>query len=272
MLRVIRSLRSRWENGVVARHGPPSGHWTRFTAAVPMLAGFDADSLERLRRLVTLFLYRKRIQGVAGQGVTAAMRQAIATQACLPILNLGLDWYRGWVTVLVYPDEFLARHEYVDEDGVAHHVTRPLVGEALHEGPVILSWAHAESDLSDSSEGNVVLHEFAHKLDMLTGDANGMPPLHRGMDPLTWTRAFSHAFDDLNGRIEAGETPPLDPYGADEPGEFFAVMSEAFFLDPACLANEYPAVYQQLAQFFRQDPLARLGLPSGAGPAPGIGR
>ena len=99
---------------------------------------------------------------------------------------------------------------------------------------------------------------MAHKLDMLDGDANGRPPLHRGMNPEAWSRDFSAAFDDLNRRIETGETPPIDDYAAEEPGEFFAVASEWFFERPDALDAAYPAVYGHLRDFYRQDPLVRL--------------
>jgi len=105
---------------------------------------------------------------------------------------------------------------------------------------------------------NVVVHEFAHKLDMLNGGANGYPPLHRGMDRRSWSEAFGAAYRDLCARVDAGEDTVIDPYASESPGEFFAVLSEAFFELPDVVEAEYPRVYAQLAQFYRQDPLARL--------------
>lgn len=257
MLNALRSLHRRWEDGVVARHGPTAADWHGFVANIALLDGLEPVELDRLRRLVGLFLHRKRIEGAADLPITDDMRLAIAAQACVPILDLGLHWYRGWSTVIVYPDEFLARHDYTDEDGVVHDVRRPLVGEAHHTGPVILSWAHIVEDLEGLYAANVTVHELAHKLDMLSGDANGMPPLHREMSRRTWTEAFTRAFEDLNARVDAGEETLIDPYAAEEPGEFFAVLSETFFVDPKSLLDLYPQVYAQLRLFYRQDPITR---------------
>src|SRR6185503_15022239 len=130
------------------------------------------DERARLAERTVLFLHEKSIHGAGGMQVRDDVRLAIAAQASLLVLNLDLDYYRGWVEVIVYPDEFVAEYDYVDEDGVAHHVAEPMSGESWLEGPVILSWADAEQTGGDSGY-NVVIHEFAHKLDMLNGDANG---------------------------------------------------------------------------------------------------
>jgi Mlc titration factor MtfA (ptsG expression regulator) len=103
-----------------------------------------------------------------------------------------------------------------------------------------------------------VIHEFAHKLDMLNGDANGFPPLHAGMDRAAWSRVFGAAYEDFKGRVERREPSEIDAYAAEHPAEFFAVLSEAFFETPRAVQGEYADVYRQLAAFYRQDPAARL--------------
>jgi hypothetical protein len=184
------------------------------------------------------------------------MKLKIAAQACLPILNLGLDYYAGWVSVIVYPDEFVPEYEFMDEDGVVHQVREPMIGESWERGPVILSGADVER--SGEHDGvNVVLHEFAHKLDMLNGAPDGFPPLHREMDRVAWIQAFSGAFDDFSAKVESDAETVIDPYAAESPAEFFAVVSEAFFEIPHILLREYPEVYRQLAEFYRQDPAVR---------------
>jgi hypothetical protein len=105
---------------------------------------------------------------------------------------------------------------------------------------------------------NVVLHEFSHKLDMLNGDANGFPPLHRGMDAAGWAHDFRTAYNDLCARVDAEKETAIDPYATTDPAEFFAVLTEIFFETPHTLHTEYPAIYRQLQQFYRQHPLARL--------------
>lgn len=216
----------------------------------------SADELTRLRDLASLFLHEKEIEGAVGLTLTDTMRLTIALQACLPILNLGLDWYAGWTSVIVYPAGFIPNREYADDAGIVHRERHALSGESWLRGPVILSWEDVVPE--EASVGhNLVIHEFAHKLDMLDGDANGLPPLHRGMSVKAWADAFSQAYADFRERIDRGEETTIDPYGAEDPGEFFAVLSELFFASPRVIKDIYPAVYQQLSAFYRQDPSAR---------------
>lgn len=234
----------------------PETAWRAAIAQRPVLAGLNAAELERLRDLATLFLAEKTLEPAGGLELTPDMGPLIAAQACLPILNLGLDYYRDWRAVILYPEGFLAQHEYTDANGLVHNVRRPLIGEAWERGPVVLSWA----DIVETRRQpglNVIIHEMAHKLDMLDGAINGLPPLHRGMATPDWTHAFTSAYDHFCQAVDHREPTVLDPYAADSPAEFFAVASEVFFTLPAALAETYPEVYRQLRAFYRQDPQAR---------------
>jgi Mlc titration factor MtfA (ptsG expression regulator) len=231
--------------------------WMRTVSRFSFFRVLSADEQSRLRELTALFLDRKPVNGAGGLEVTQEMRLVIAAQACLLVLNLDLDLYDDWVEVIVYPDEFIAVHEYMDEHGVMHKVRAPLSGEAWEHGPVILSWVDAQA--ADGGDGyNVVLHEFAHKIDMRNGAPNGFPPLHADMDRKAWSAAFGAAYADFGRRLDAREETVLDEYAAEDPAEFFAVTSELFFERPAALHELYPAVYDQLSQFYRQNPLARM--------------
>ena len=157
----------------------------------------------------------------------------------------------------MYPDEFVAEYDYVDEAGVSHHVEEPMSGESWDRGPVILSWADAE-EAGRGQSYNVVIHEFAHKLDMLNGGPNGFPPLHADMQRASWADAWSAAYADFCRKLDQGYELDIDDYAAESPAEFFAVMSEAFFESPASVRATYPDVYEQLTRFYRQDPAARL--------------
>lgn len=223
-----------------------------------LLDGLSEESAARLGDLALLFLREKRLEPVQGLVLDERQRLILALQASLPVLELGLDWYRGWYAVILYPDEFVTVHENVDDAGVVWTAGEVRSGEAWEQGPVILSWPDVEAG-RERDGYNVVLHEMAHKLDMRDGVANGRPPLHPGMSPRAWSDAFSAAYEDLARRADAGEDTPIDPYGAESPAELFAVCSEAFFELPDLLAGEYPRLYEQLRVFYRQDPLARLG-------------
>jgi Mlc titration factor MtfA (ptsG expression regulator) len=242
---------------ILERESVPEDVWREAIAALPLLRGLSPEEIDRLRELVILFLHDKTFSSAAGLELTDRIRLIIAAQACLLVLNLGLDYYAGWKEVIVYPDEFIPRHEYTDEAGVVHISRDPLMGESWLQGPVILSAEDAQR--SGRCDGvNVVIHEFAHKLDMLNGEPNGFPPLHRGMSAREWTRDFTGAYEDFRRRVEADEETEIDPYAAENPGEFFAVLTEAFFETPHAVKRNYPAVYRQLAAFYRQDPAARM--------------
>ncbi len=226
--------------------------WTRFG----FVQRLTLEERGRLRDLVILFLHEKQISAAGGLELTDEMRLGIAIQACILILGLGLDSYAGWVEIIVYPDEFVPRHEFRNEHGLIETDDSSYSGQAWLQGPVILSWADVEyAWVGDGA--NVVIHEFAHKLDMLNGDANGFPPLHSGMSREDWSKAFREAYDDLSGRVDRGQPSEIDPYAAESPAEFFAVLSEAFFETPELVKEAYAAVYQQLALFYRQDPAGR---------------
>ena len=207
----------------------------------------------KLRSLALLFLAEKQFSGTHGLEVTDEMRVSIAAQACLPVLELGLDWYAGFSGIVVYPGDFRVRRSETDEDGVVHEWDDELAGEAMPGGPVVLSWDATANDAGM----NVVIHEFAHKLDMLNGAADGLPPLHAAMDRAAWARAFEEAYQGFCDAVERGKETWLDPYAAEHASEFFAVISEAFFEDPAETRRRYPDVYDQLKLFYLQDPLSR---------------
>jgi hypothetical protein len=215
----------------------------------------DADR-RRLRLLAARFVEEKQWSAGAGLVLTASMQIEIALQACLLVLNLGLEHYRSWVGIVIYPGDFVIPRRVVDEDGVMHEYDDPVLGEAWTGGPVILSWF---DDPLEAGETNAVLHEFAHKLDMENGETDGVPALPKGMTRRDWLAAFGPAYEDFCRRVddadERGDETDLDPYGSEHPAEFFAVMTEAFFETPELLAKHYPAVYAQLQRYYGQDPL-----------------
>jgi len=229
----------------------------RAVMELPLFDGLSAEERGRLRELAGKLLADKTFSGAGGAEVDAGMATAIAAFASLPVLNLGYDWYEGWTEIVIYPGEFVYEGEQMDEAGVVHHVRHARSGEAWEGGAMVLSWDDVEH--SGQDEGfNVVIHEFAHKLDMKNGDANGRPPLHSGMDPQGWAHDFQAAYDDLCRRVDRGEETAIDPYAAESPAEFFAVLSEYLFEAPDVLQQAYPEVYGQMARFYLQDPLTRL--------------
>lgn len=232
--------------------------WQEITANIAVFHRLTAVEKAHLRELATLFLYEKKLVGVQGQDITDAMRIIIAALACLPVLGLGFGCLAGWTEVVVYPAAFRVRREEMDYAGVVHQHERSLCGESWSHGPLILSWDDIEHDIRPKPSGrNLVIHEIAHKLDMLNGPADGYPPLHYDMPVAPWSAALGAAYAQLVRRFEQRQRTCIDPYAAASPAEFFAVVSEYFFCAPEILRTEFAAVYEQLSLYYRQNPLLR---------------
>jgi Mlc titration factor MtfA (ptsG expression regulator) len=255
---VLNALRRWRDQRTLTRRPIPDALWAATLARFPFLAALDEPDAQQLREMSTLFLDRKEFSGAHGLHVTDDMAVAIAAQACLPILKLGLGWYDGFVGIVVHASEVVARREVMDEDGVVHHYDEPLSGEAMEGGPVTLSWQDV-AEAGDTAEWgyNVVIHEFAHVLDMRDGEADGVPSLPSRAAHAEWQRILSSHYEAFCGQVEAGEDTWLDPYGAEAPSEFFAVTCEAFFVSPLDLQADHAEVYALLREFFQQDPASR---------------
>jgi len=254
------SFRAWRRRRILTRHPVDPALWAAVLQRLPILDGLDEAEEQRLRERSVLFLQAKHLTALPGVELGEQERLLLAAQSQLPLLHLEeLDWYRGFHELLLYPDDFLSPQRHRDSSGVVHEWDAEHSGEAWQQGPVILAWPGVQA--SGEWEGyNLVIHELAHKLDMLNGDPNGLPPLHRDMRVSDWASAMQTAFDDLNAQLDADPDAQtaIDPYAAEDPAEFFAVTSEYFFSAPDVLASAYPAVYAQLKSFYRQDPLARL--------------
>ena len=239
------------------RRAIPDALWALTLARYPFIARRSEADRQGLRELATLFLADKEFAGMQGLEVDDGMAVAIAAQACLPILRLGLAQYDAFKGIVVHPDIVVARREVMDEDGIVHHYDEELVGEAMEGGPVMLTWRDV-ADAGDSAAWgyNVVVHEFAHVLDMRDGAADGVPLLHDRAARERWLAVLEPEWDEFCVRVAVGEDTLIDPYGAEAIDEFFAVASELFFVDAATMRGEHPALYELLAGYYRQDPAA----------------
>lgn len=247
--------RRRREARLLRRHAIPDTLWQEVLIRYPFIARRNPDELAQLRRLATLFLAQKEFHGVGALRVDDRMAVAISVQACLPVLRLGLDWYASFVGIVVHPDQVLARRETMDDDGIVHRYAEVLTGEAMHGGPVMLSWRDVEAAGDTAALGyNVVIHEFAHVIDMRDGMPDGVPPLPDRASRERWLGVLEAEYARFRLRVDAGEDTALDPYGAQAPEEFFAVAVESFFVAAHAMQAEHPGLYALFAGFFGQDP------------------
>ena len=214
----------------------------------------------RLRDDLRVFNARKSWEGCRGLAMTDEIRVTISAQACL--LGLGFepgDVFPNVESILVYPAGYVATQRSVGPGGVVREGPSARAGEAWSVGPVILSWPDVLAGGRNWADGhNVVLHEFAHKLDFRDGAGNGVPPLGEAGQYETWSRVMSAEYATLVAQKAAGEETLLDWYGATDPAEFFAVATECFFERPRELADMHPALYDVLRGYYRQNP-ARWG-------------
>jgi len=250
-----RKLQARRQDAAVARRPIPDDLWKRTLGRHAFLRRTDPAEAAELRRLTSLFLDCKEFSASGGLQLRDAMVVAIAAQAVLPVLRLGLARYDGFVGIVVHPGQVVARRAHTDEDGLVHEYDEVLAGEAMEGGPVMLSWQDVgAAGRSAGQSYNVVIHEFAHVLDMADGIADGVPLLPPDLPRGEWQATLREDFAALQACVDADQPTALDPYGAQGEEEFFAVASEAFFVNPLAMRAEHPRLYAMLTRFYKQNP------------------
>ena len=248
-----------WRRERIRRQPFPAA-WRRILQRrVPLVRQLPVDLQLQLKKQMQVFIAEKAFIGCAGLRITDEMRVVIAAQACLLILNRGTSYYNNLRQILVYPGAFAVDRVHADGTGVLQEERQALSGESWSQGQVILSWQDSLHGAAIPDDGhNVVIHEFAHQLDQENGVANGAPPRTRSEiadDPARWSKVFQAAYDRLRFEAHSQSQGLLNHYGAKDPAEFFAVVSEVFFEQPAALALDYPALYGELRGYYRLDPL-----------------
>jgi Mlc titration factor MtfA (ptsG expression regulator) len=216
----------------------------------------ESDRIE-LRRRMQIFLAEKRFEGAGGLEMTEEVRVTIAAQACLLLLHGDDDDYPALTTILVYPSAYRAHATEHGEFGMVTEINQVRLGEAYNAETIVLSWDDVRHGAAGDGDGhNVVLHEFAHQLDMEDRDANGAPALADERMYAAWSRVLGHEYAQLQDAVEHHHRTLMDPYGSESPAEFFAVATETFFEKPMKLRDEHLELYAQLREFYRQDPAA----------------
>ena len=251
------ALWSNWRRERVLRQPFPASWREILRQRMPYFRRLPPDLQLQLKKHVQWLIAETPFIGCRGQEITDEVRVLVAAQAALLLLNRGAGRFYGLRQILVYPGPFVVDRP-VNAGGVTQDARRVLAGESWQEGQLILSWDDVLDGAADPGDGrNVVIHEFAHRLDQETGSANGAPWLGgRRERYVRWSQVMGAAYARLQQQLAEGAEPWLDPYGATDPAEFFAVLSETFFENPARLAQADHALYRELAAFYRVDPLA----------------
>lgn len=230
--------------------------WNNVSQGCPWLLALAPERSWRLRELAALFLQRKTITPVAGLELDEAQRLLLAALCCLPLIEFGAEGLHGWSELVVYPEAFRVRHSHLDAAGILHEWDDELIGEAWGSGPLILSWADVQADIADPQAGFcVAIHEMAHKIDVLDGAMDGTPPLPHAWQK-QWAQDFQQCYDRFCEQVDAGVETALDPYAAEAPEEFFAVVSEYHFSAPHLLEQTMPTVAAHLRRFYGPSPFA----------------
>ena len=216
----------------------------------------SADDQAELIGHTQVFLAEKHFEGCGGLELTDEMRVTIAGQACLLLLHRDTDYYPELISVLVYPSGYTAHEERPIGGGIWEEGGEDRLGHTGHRlGALVLAWDAARKGAAAPTDGeNLVLHEFAHQLDFENQRSDGTPALDTRGDYLAWARVMSAEFEALRDASDAGVPTLLDSYGATDPAEFFAVVTEVFFERPRALRKLHPALFAQLQRFYRQDP------------------
>ncbi|MEN6370243.1 MAG: M90 family metallopeptidase [Thermotogota bacterium] len=237
------------------RARPFPDEWTAILDDVPLCRRLPRAGFSELQGHVQVFLAEKRFEGAGGFAVDDAVRLTIAGQACVLLLHRVSRSFPKLRSIIVYPGEYVAPLEEVDDNGFVMEDVESRSGESWAHGSLVLSWDDVLADLEDPcGELNVVLHEFVHQLDAETGEMNGCPSIADPALRADWAREMHAAFTDHRRRVDRGRPTLLDPYAAEEPSEFFAVVTEAFFQQPRRILATLPAVYGVLCRYYEQDP------------------
>src|SRR5829696_3370773 len=244
------------------RAQPFPAHWrTIIDSNLAVFRRLPPHDQAELLGHVQVFLAEKHFEGCGGLELTDEIRVTIAAQACLLLLHRDTDYYPKLTSILVYPSTYVVPGEYAVEGGVWEEGDEPYLGHTQQNlSALVLAWDSALGGARAIDDGeNVVFHEFAHQLDFESGDTDGTPPLESSARYASWARVLGAEFDALRHASESGSPTVLDDYGAENPAEFFAVATEAFFERPVELRAKHAALYDELRAFYRQDPAAWPG-------------
>ena len=225
---------------------------------VPLYNRLPDPLKEQLHGLVHVFLAEKDFEGCGGLEMTEAIMVTIAAQACMLLLNRKVSYFPRLRTILVYPHTYVAKT--ISSDGRIVVDGRSVrLGESWQNGPVVLAWDSVTGGTMNITDAqNVVLHEFAHQLDQEDGVADGAPILEHRSRYTAWASVLSAEYEALQKKKKKRRRSVMNKYGATNPAEFFAVVTETFFEKPKQMKKRHPELYEELRDYYKLDPVTWL--------------
>lgn len=249
-----------WKRARLRRKPLPDAWWRIIERYVPYVRRLRVEERRALAGIIRVLMAEKHFEGCGGLEMTDEIRVTIAAQAALLVLHREGEYYPQLRTILVYPNAFVAPMKHVGPGGLVTEAHQPRLGESWTSGAIVLSWDDVVRGAADVHDGhNLVFHEFAHQLDSEDGGMNGAPFLGSAGRYREWARVLSAEYADLQRSVARGDQVLIDRYGATNPAEFFAVVTELFFEQPVALRSRYPELYAEFRAFYQQDPAARAG-------------
>ena len=244
---------------VVLREEFP-GSWLPWVESLPFYSTLTEAEKKRLLSYTCTLVENKSWRGLDGFEVTDEVKVTIAAQAALPLLGIEHHFYRGVDEILIHPTTYKVSSLSRGPGGVVIEGETEVLGTAHSDINIVaLSWQSARQGGANWQDGrNVVIHEFAHKLDMLDDFVDGTPPLNCKEQHAAWVQIMTKEYEKLVDMDRRGKKTVLNKYGATNPAEFFAVSTETFFEKPRQMRKKRPELYEQLKAYFQQDPAARL--------------
>ena len=221
-----------------------------------MVSRLAPDDQDELLGHARVLLEEKHFEGAGGLLMRDEVRVTIAAQAAVLLVHREQHYFPRLTTIIVYPTGYVAAEATAGEGGLWSEGEEHLLGHTGRDlRALILAWDEVRAGAADPDDGqNLVLHEFAHQLDFEDGTTDGTPPLDSSAGVRAWADVFGHELEALRRAADAGDPTVLDSYGAEDPAEFFAVATEAFFERATDLARHHPRLYDELRGFYRQDP------------------
>lgn len=244
---------------LIRRRSFPESWQNVLDSRVPYYKFLPEVLKNELRTHMMVILNEKNFEGCGGLDLTEEKKAIIAAYATILILGEPAGYYPSLQAILVYPDDYIAPVHEEDASGIMTEGMEPRSGESWDLGSIVLSWNDIQQDISNPGSGkNLIFHEFSHQLDDRYGITSGIDNDGNVLTSSEEDEILAKHFRHLRRAVNRRQQTLLDPYGATNPAEFFAVATECFFENAHNLNKQHPQLYHLLKAFYNIDPVSYL--------------